>query len=84
MEVSNDILHGDLFIVPNSLQVCDHVSIDPLYGYNIDNISGLQVCLEGWITNDECDNWSCHDHPKLKNRLTSRFPVVLFMGKKRR
>lgn len=74
-------LKGDIFIVPTSLNICDDRRNDQ-YGYDITNIYGLQVCFEGIITSPECDNWSCHQHPKLENKITSRFPVELFMGKK--
>ena len=75
-----EIIRGDIFIVPNSLQICDdHGS----YGYNVQDVTGLQVCFEAWMTNDECENWSCHYYDKFnKKRISDRMPVELFIGKR--
>ena len=73
-------LIGDIFIVPNSLNICeDHGE----YSYSVDNCVGLQVCLQGWLTNDACDNWCSHYYEKFHDkRVNERFPVELFMGKR--
>jgi hypothetical protein len=74
-------LYGDIFIVPNSLQVCDFYKFDD-YGYDVENVSGLQVCFEGWIINDECKNWSRYCYKEFESsHICDRFPVKLFMGK---
>jgi hypothetical protein len=70
---------GDIFIVPNSLQICDDHGT---YGYTVDNCKGLQVCFIGWLTNDQCENWADHSYEKFGNiKLSNKFPMELFMGK---
>lgn len=77
--MDSNVLYGDIFVIPNSLQICDD---NGLYGYAVEDVNGLQVCFEGWITNDECDNWSCHHYDKIGDNFSNKIPVELFMGKK--
>ncbi|XWV26617.1 putative orfan [Tupanvirus soda lake] len=78
--MTDETLYGDIFIVPNSLQVCDNTGS---YAYTVENTKGLQVCFEGWMTNEECKNWSAHHYEKFDGAVVSdRFPVELFMGKR--
>ena len=73
-------LVGDIFIVPNSLQICDDHGD---YCYSVNNCKGLQVCLNGWLTNDKCDNWCSHCYEKFGGKsVRDKFPVELFMGKR--
>lgn len=73
-----EVLYADIFMYPNSLQVCEDFG---MYGYVVQNSKGLQVCFESWITNSECENWGRHGHPKV-GRFSDRIPVELFMGKR--
>ncbi|XWV25356.1 putative ORFan [Tupanvirus deep ocean] len=78
--MSEETLYGDIFIIPNSLQIHNDTGT---YTYTVDNFKGLQVCFEGWITNSECENWIRHGYSKLNGDYISEyFPVELFMGKR--
>ena len=76
--MTQETLYADIFMYPNSLQVCEDFG---LYGYNVQNTTGLQVCFESWITDSECDNWGRHKHPKVGS-FSDRIPVSLFLGKR--
>lgn len=74
------VFNADIFIIPNCLQICEDHGI---YGYDIDNVQGLQVCFEGWITSDECENWCRHGCKLLGGKkFSDKFPIELFIGKK--
>ena len=74
-----EILRGDIFIVPNSLSIYDNVDLEC---YDTENIQGLQVCFQAWITNDECENWCRHSYDKFGLNISEHFPVELFLGKR--
>lgn len=75
-----EILFGNITIIEDySLRVCnDH----GLQRYDVDNISGAQVCFMATLWNDECDNWleSSYIDPDCKY-ISGYIPIELFMGK---
>lgn len=77
-----ETLEADIFIIPNSLQICDSKVSDDVYDYNVTNVTGLQVCFEAWITNRDCSNWNLILYPKLGCKITSKIPIEPFIGKK--
>ena len=76
--MSNKTLYADIFMYPNSLQVCEDSGF---YGHNVQNATGLQVCFQSWIISDDCSNWGSDSHPEV-GRFSDRIPVSLFMGKR--
>ena len=74
-----EVLHGDIFLYPNSLQICEDVGE---VKYSVDGYHGLQVCAEVWITSQESGNWNDSGHPRLPGIISRYFPVDLFYGKK--
>lgn len=51
--MEQEILYGNITIIPNGLGVFDDKG---MYPYDVENVTGLQVCFECNIRNDECDN----------------------------
>jgi hypothetical protein len=81
--VLGKILYGDIFVIPNALHICDNYDNGYPFGYTMDNYNGLQVCLTGWLTNAECENWCTCSYKKLGEKwLSDKFPIELFMGKR--
>ena len=86
-QAQSEVLEGEIFIIPNSIQVVFPYPKDQ-YGYscrstNAEDLSeGPRACFEGWICNDECANWARHSYPRLTTKINDRFPVDLFMGKR--
>lgn len=74
------ILHGNIYIIPNSLQICDSVGE---YPHDVENVRGPQVCFRGRITSEECDNWCWQRRKEFAYEyIKDLFPVEMFMGKR--
>lgn len=67
------ILYGNISIIPNFLKICNN--------YDVNDISGTQVCFQGYISSSDCDNWSGYYYKKI-GKMTSLFPMELFVNKK--
>lgn len=78
MEADRKIYYGKIFMYPGSLKICQDSGI---YCYDVENITGLQVCFESCINSDECKNWGRYGHPEI-GKFRELMPVKLFMGKK--
>jgi hypothetical protein len=76
MESTTEPIRAHICIVPNSLSVRDeHECVSDMTGL------GFQVCFQSYISNDDCENFANHTHPKV-GRMSEYIPVVLFYGKK--
>jgi hypothetical protein len=82
-----EIFYADICINPMALTIFDKKmnyveGLPDRYGYDVDDVSGPQVCFYGWITDSECDDWTRAARKGFARSITDVFPVELFMGKK--
>jgi len=56
------VLHGDVFIVPNSLIRCGDISNDEPIRRAF-GVMPWDLCAQVWMVNEECENWDCHGYP---------------------
>ena len=84
--MKNNMIIGDMFIVPNMpedilFQINESLpSMAADYIKRIENLTGKKVDIKEsmvqiWVTSPDSDNWTDHGHPELKERFTKYLPA---------
>ena len=77
--IQKNILRGNIFIIPSPLQIFSDIGT---FKYDVQNIKGPRVCLRGQIIDDDYNNLTNYHCEKIGKKISDKFPLDLFMGKK--